>query len=67
MHSPDNYIKYTGLVHESPPLHVEWEKCDGAVVNPRCACAERVIVLGLCVCVCVCVSVRFLYSAISRI
>jgi len=28
-----------------------------AVINPRCACAGRVTVLGLCVCVCVCVCV----------
>ena len=26
------------------------------LINPRRACAARVIVLGLCVCVCVCVS-----------
>ena len=30
---------------------------DRAVVNPRRACAARVMVLGLCVCVCVCRSI----------
>ena len=35
------------------------ENLPPSVINPRCACAARVTVLGLCVCVClsVCVSV----------
>ena len=31
---------------------------DTALVNPRCACAARVTVLGLSVCLSVCLSVR---------
>ena len=38
------------------------ENLPPSVINPRCACAARVMVLGLCVYVCVCLSVCLLLN-----
>ena len=37
------------------------------LINPRCACAERVIVVVSCVCVCVCMSVCLSAHAILAV
>ena len=38
----------------------------GTIINPRRACAARVIVVVSCVCVSVCMSVRTRYSGSTR-